>query len=165
MIRFVKPADCAALLDIDIKSYEKRWEANEFLANDTYVYVVDERIVAFLSWRTNGGVLQIIKLGVTPSFRRQGIGSTMINAVLSRGMITKCLVLETSLDSQLFLKENQFKWINTITKRNITLYMMENKNGIDNLAGSYIDECFGVDGPDVDRQGPPGGPETSGVYS
>ncbi len=165
MIRFVQPSDCSSLLDIDLKSYEKTWEANQFLANDTYVYVVDNRVIAFVSWRTNGGTLQIIKLGVTPSFRRQGIGSTMVNSILSRGLITRCLVLETALDSQLFLKENQFKWIETTTKRNTTLYIMENKNGIDNLASSNDDECFGIDGPDMDRQGPPGGPETSGIYS
>ena len=165
MIRFTQPTDCEMLLDIDIKCYDKVWLANEFLATDTYVYIIDKRIVAFVSWRTNGGTLQIIKLGVTPAFRRQGIGSTMIDAVLCRGLITRCLVSEDWLSAQLFLKDNQFKWVNTTIKRNTALYTMENKNGIDNLAGSYFDECFGVDGPDVDRHGPSDGPEAAGIYT
>lgn len=154
MIRYTEPADGPFLHDIDIKSYDHHvWNTRQFLTNDTYVYVADGRPVAFISWNNKEGELLILKLAVTPSFRRQGIGTTLINSVLSRQMVTACVIFEEDLGGQLMLKKNGFLYTKTVHKDGHTLYLMENKNGINNLAGSSPDRCFPLDDPEMGRHG------------
>lgn len=157
MIRYTEPADGPYLHDIDIKSYDYNvWKTRQFLTTDTYVYIADSRIVAFISWKHKEDELLILKLGVTPSFRRQGIGTTLINSVLSRGLVTNCIVFEDDLGGQLMLKKNGFRFLRTAHRGGHTLYLMENKNGINNDAGSDIDRCFPLDDPQMGGYGDTG---------
>ncbi len=157
MIRYTEPADGPYLHDVDIKSYDFNvWKTRQFLTTDTYVYVADGRPVAFISWKHKEEELLILKLAVTPSFRRQGIGTTLINSVLSRGLITACVVFEEDLGGQLMLKKNGFKFARTVTKDNHTLYLMENTNGVNNNTSSSPDRCFPLDDPEMGGHGDPG---------
>ena len=157
MIRYTEPADGAYLHDIDIKSYDHNvWMTRQFLTTDTYVYLADSRVVGFISWMHKDDDLLILKLAVTPSFRRQGIGTTLVNSVLSRQLITLCVVFEEDLGAQLMLKNNLFKYKKTIHKYGHTLYLMENKNGIDNLASCELDRCFPLDDPQMGGLGDTG---------
>ena len=157
MIRYIEPTDWEFLHDIDIKSYDFRvWDMHKFMMTDTYVYVASERVVAFLSWERWKEELLILKLGVTPSFRRQGIGTNLINSVLSRGLVTNCVVFEESLAGQLMLKNNGFKFLRTATRDDQTLYLMENRNGIDYNAGSELGGCFPSDDSEMGGHGDSG---------
>ncbi len=165
MIRYTEPADGPALHDIDVKSYDFNvWNTRQFLTTDTYVYLADNRPVAFISWKHKEDELLILKLAVTPSFRRQGIGTTLINSVLSRQLITACVVFEYDLGGQLMLKKNGFKYTKTVHKDEHTLYLMENKNGINDIAGSKFDRCFPLDDPKVGGHGD-SGPQAAGFES
>ncbi len=163
MIRYTEPLDGPYLHDIDIKSYDHSvWKTRRFITTDTYVYVADKRPVAFVSWQHhNEDELLILKLAVTPSFRRQGIGTILLNSVLSRGLITTCVVFEHDLEAQLMLKKNSFKYLRTVIKVSHTLYTMENKNGIDNLAGSVVNGNVRSNDPQVGGSGI-AGPEIAG---
>ena len=154
MIRYTEPADGPYLHDIDIKSYDfSVWKTRRFLTTDTYVYIADNRPVAFISWEHKEDELLILKLAVTPAFRRQGIGTTLINSVLSRGLLTACVVFEQDLGAQLMLKKNAFLFTKSVTQQGHTLYLMENKNGIDNLAGSQFDGSLDFNDPEMGRHG------------
>ncbi len=154
MIRYTEPADGPYLHDIDIKSYDFNvWNTRQFLTTDTYVYLVDKRPVGFISWQHREEELLILKLAVTPSFRRQGIGTTLLDSVLSRGLITDCVVFEDDLGAQLMLKKNKFEYIKSIIKDDHTLYLMENRNGIDHDASSDLDRCFPSDDPQMGGHG------------
>jgi len=104
------------LVDIDIKSYDEVWEPNQLhkVGRDIRVCVMDtsDEIVGFYLVNAQAGRLgRLIKFAVKPSWRRQGIGTFMMeNLLLQSWELTtlSCLVDEAELPAQLFLKENYF---------------------------------------------------------
>lgn len=150
MIRFLQPDDLVSVHDVDIKCYDAVWNSVRFTQLETYVYLVDSRVVGFITWKLNS-LLQVLKLGVTPGFRRQGIGTALLTAVLCRGMITKVPVLDEQVAGQLFLDANEFRHSSTRIVNGITVYMMENLNGFDNWPCCGTDERVEKHGDSMDQ--------------
>ena len=71
---------------------------------------------------------------------------------------------EKDLGGQLMLKKNKFLFTRIVEKQGHTLYLMENKNGIDNLAGSVVNGNVRSNDPQVGGSGI-AGPEIAGFES
>ena len=76
MLRLARPADLEAIQDIQRQTPEaSAWRAN---AEDCLVFESNGEIAGFLVFRRIFDESEILNLGVTPSFRRQGIASALI---------------------------------------------------------------------------------------
>lgn len=106
--------DQSSLVNIDLKSYDLQWDAGTWkcMSADTHVAEVDGRVVGFCVSQTNGNIIHILKLAVTPAFRRMKIGSSlMFDACLRH--LDKSFVSITVGASQVealeFIKRHDFK--------------------------------------------------------
>lgn len=128
LIRRIKPEDIFFLSEIDSKSYEGRfWSEDEFLTKLRlpeqlgYVITLDNLVVAYLLYRIYQNAVVVTRLGVEPIFRRKGLGSSLIKKISDKLNLRSqdrilMVIRETLLESQLFLKENNFK-VTTIRKK------------------------------------------------
>lgn len=114
--------DRVSIQNIDIKSFDLPWGDRKFKLNKdvTRVAIVDGRVVAFwIATIEEAGDIEyvnILRLAVTPSFRRLGIGSVLMEDILVNYNYLACstLVLDYQLSAQMFLKSNGFKYIKSL---------------------------------------------------
>lgn len=118
-LRTAIQGDRAAIHDIDIKSYERPWTPKEYQARRDYtrVAIVQNRVVGFwvatLDEILDEEYISLIKLAVTPSYRRQGIGTVLLEDVLFNYNNLSCVtaILDIQEEAQFFLKSNGFQFV------------------------------------------------------
>lgn len=102
IIRLTRPTDINALKDLDIKSYHFPLELEDWQArisgsgkpNESMIVVTEvyKKPVAYAMWNVdkehNGIYLE--RLGVLPKFRRNGLGSRLVNRCMQHGYDQFC---------------------------------------------------------------------------
>lgn len=101
------------IVDLDIKSYDDVWEAEAFhnIGQSIRLCCIDDEIAGFYLVDGVAKLGRIIKFAVKPSWRRQGIGTEMMNNLLRESWLLETLsvnVNEYNVVGQLFLKNNYF---------------------------------------------------------
>ena len=125
-VRWMIRRDMPAVVDIESRSFESAWVEEDFiqcLRNRSCVGMVaeteDYRIVGYMIYELAANRLELVNFAVDVDFRRQGIGSQMLQVLqkkLSRNRRT-CLSLvirESNLAGQLFFKANGFLATNVV---------------------------------------------------
>jgi len=89
MIREMTPQDAAAVAGVlAASSGASQWSAAEILLlarGGTRIWVVEEasQIVAALAARAAADEVEVLNLGVTPSWRRRGVGRSLMDTALA----------------------------------------------------------------------------------
>lgn len=111
------------MLEIEAYSSENFWGRKDFqnLLSQVNIqgYVVSRlnKVVGFLMYELLDEELVILNLGVHPEYRREGVGSMLLDRLKSRLKQRKRIVFdvrETNLPTQIFLKENGFRATNVM---------------------------------------------------
>lgn len=121
-------SDFKSILNIDIKSFDPEWPIKKFESNrkSTRVAIVQNRIVGFWVATLETSIdeeqhIGLLRLAVTPSFRRQRIGTILINDMLTNYDHLMCVTILTDIqeEGQLFLAAQGFSHIKTLRKIDI----------------------------------------------
>jgi ribosomal-protein-alanine N-acetyltransferase len=119
-IRWMIRKDLSFVLNIEESSFEFPWTEDEFIhclrqrANIGMVAEIGEDVVGYMIYGLHKNRIDLLTLAVHPSFRKQGIGRSMIEKLISkleyqrRNRITT-EVRETNLAAQLFLRQMGFR--------------------------------------------------------
>lgn len=121
-------SDFESIMNIDLKSFDLPWEPKKFEAyrESTRVLIIKDRVVGF--WVATLEIpvkeqeyINLLRLAVTPSFRRIGIGTVMVEDLLVNYNRLMCatVLTEIQVESQFFLKSQDFKYIKTLRKVDI----------------------------------------------
>lgn len=119
-IRWMIRSDMPAVLAIENQCFEFNWteaDFNYFLRQRHCIGMVAERdgqVVGFMIYEPHKSRRHILNFAVDREFRRQGIGTAMINKLLGKLTHERCnrIVLEvreTNLDAQLFFRSHGFR--------------------------------------------------------
>ena len=136
-------SDFKSILNIDLKSFDPEWSIEKFESHreSTRVAIVQDRVVGFwvacLEISINYENITLLRLAVTPSFRRQGIGAALMEDMLTNYNHLMCatILIDTQKEGQLFLVSQGFRCIKTLRKVNIpgigeiTSYFFKRKSG------------------------------------
>lgn len=127
-LRTAIQGDRESIENIDLKSHELLWDKKKFDSHKdaTRVAIVDNRVIGF--WvATNENDLDneyinLLRLAVTPSYRRQGIGSILLKDILFNYNNLPCstLVLEIEIEAQYFLAHHGFQYEKTLKTINVS---------------------------------------------
>lgn len=124
-VRWMIRRDLTSVLDIERQGFEFPWTEEDFLSCLRQrncigtVAEIKKEIVGFMVYELTKQKINILNFGVSRSYRRQSVGTSMIDrlkAKLSpetRNMITLD-VRESNLDAQLFFKANGFEAFNVL---------------------------------------------------
>ena len=119
-IRWMIRRDLPRVIDIDGLCFEFPWSEEEYvrcLRQRNCIGMVAEcgdEIVGFMIYELHENRINLIVLGVDPNYGRRGIGSAMIEKIVSklsvgrRNRITLC-VQDNNLDAQFFFRVLGFK--------------------------------------------------------
>lgn len=116
----VDSCDMPEVLDIERQSFEFSWTEEDFLCclrQRNCIGMVAEynhRIVGFMIYELHKSKLHVLNFAVDPEFRRQAIGSQMIEKLVDklsqqRRQEIVLEVRESNLSAQLFFKKMGFK--------------------------------------------------------
>ena len=119
-IRWLIRRDMPEVLDIEQQSFEFSWTEEDFLCclrQRNCIGMVaecDHRIVGFMIYELHKAKLHVLNFAVDPEFRRNGIGSQMIEKLVDklsqqRRQEIVLEVRESNLGAQLFFKQMGFK--------------------------------------------------------
>lgn len=119
-IRWMVRADLEEVVYIETLSYDEPWKKRDFLAalrdKSTIGMVAefDRKIVGFCIYENHPHSIQPRNLAVHPFCRRQKIGTNLLRELRKKLTLRhrwrlECIVRETSLDAQLFLRSFGFR--------------------------------------------------------
>jgi ribosomal-protein-alanine N-acetyltransferase len=114
-IRWMTRKDMPAVLDIELQSFHFAWTEPEFIACLTQrncIGMVAEhggRIVGFMIYELLKSELHVLNFAVHPEYRRQGVGSQMVDKLINklsqqRRRVLSLEVRETNLAAQMFFR-------------------------------------------------------------
>lgn len=124
-IRWMTRKDLPQVLEIERRSFEFPWTKEQF--NDTLrirpvvgLVAVEkgtkeqEAVLGYIVYKLGKGFVDILNLAVPPHLRRLGIGTGLVQKIISRSKATRrksvgMLIRERNLEGQLFLREQGFK--------------------------------------------------------
>ncbi len=119
-IRWMIRRDMREVLNIELASFDYPWLEEDFvrcLRQRNCIGMVAEyreEVIGFMIYELHKTRLHVLNFAVHPQYHRRGIGSAMVEKLLSklrpdqRIRITLC-VRETNLPAQLFFKKYAFK--------------------------------------------------------
>lgn len=124
-IRWMIRRDMQSVLDIEERSFEFPWSEDEFircLRQRNCIGMVaqmNEEVVGFMIYELHKNRLHILNFAVHPEFRRQNIGSSMVEKLVSKLSYQRrsrimLEVRETNLPAQLFFKDLGFKAVSVL---------------------------------------------------
>lgn len=124
-VRWLIRRDMPEVLDIENQCLDSSWTEDDFLCclrQRSCIGMVAEcnhRIVGFMIYELHKAKLHVLSFAVDPDFRRQGIGSQMIEnlvAKLSQQRRREIVleVRESNLSAQLFFKKMGFKAVSVL---------------------------------------------------
>ncbi len=119
-LRWFIRRDYPEVLEIERQSFEFSWTEDDFHAElrqrniNGMVAEHEGRVVGFMVYALLADTIQILNFAVSPSSRRQGVGSQMVAKMicklrLQRRERLRLYVRETNLSAQLFFKSQGFK--------------------------------------------------------
>jgi len=119
-LRNAEPQDTVHLMQIDVKGYDNAWDLEDWrkLANDpaqNAICITRHSLpIAFTAYEIDGSQLKVLRLSVTPKYRRQGLGKSMVGWIdrLMRDKRMKratCIVPINNLIACNFLKATGWK--------------------------------------------------------
>ncbi|GIW98959.1 MAG: hypothetical protein KatS3mg111_2292 [Pirellulaceae bacterium] len=119
-IRWMIRRDMPAVLEIEEASFEFPWSEEEFincLRQRHCIGMVAEvggEVAGFMVYELHRHRLQLINFAVSPKFRRQGVGSAMVEKLISKLSLDRrnrilLEVRETNLPAQLFFRSMNFR--------------------------------------------------------
>ncbi len=114
--------------DIDIKSYDEVWEPEQLhkAGSKIKVCVSDDEVIGFYLVDPVAKLGRVLKFGVKPSRRREGVGSFMLDQLILISLDLETLstvVSEFNLPAQLFLKANFFGFKRQLRKEDGINYL------------------------------------------
>lgn len=124
-IRWAIKRDIPTILAIEQASYDNPWTEDELTVirrqRDTIGMVaeINDEVVGFMFYELHPRRLHLSNFAVDPSFRRQGVGSSLMKTLTSklswdrRNRIT-LEVRETNLTAQLFFKSQGFRAVRVL---------------------------------------------------
>jgi len=124
-IRWMIRRDMAEALAIENESFEFPWSEDDFirsLRQRNCIGMVaehDERVVGFMVYELHKSRLHVLNFAVARQFRRAGIGSQMLNKLVSklshqRRSRIMLEVRETNLPAQLFFRRCGFRAVSVL---------------------------------------------------
>lgn len=125
VVRWMIRRDLPAVLDIEQKCFEFPWQEEDFLVALRQRNVIgmvaerNERITGFMIYERHKKRLHLLSMAVHPSHSRQGIGSTLIQKLVSKlstlnRSFVQLEVRETNLRAQLFFKSMGFQAVEVL---------------------------------------------------
>lgn len=126
-IRWMLPRDLTAVLEIERQLFEFSWSREDFAdclrrRNCVGMVATDEdRTIGFMIYQLSKKRIELLNFGVTPSYRRCGVGTQMTNKLIGkltrpgRSRIT-FPVRERNLEAQLFFRALGFRAISILRK-------------------------------------------------
>lgn len=119
-IRWMIRRDMPSVLEIEDRSFEFPWTEDEFIRclrqRDCIGMVAErsEQVVGFMIYELHKNRIHILSFAVHPDFRRNGIGSAMVDKLITKLAYQRrnrimLEVRETNLDAQLFFRQLGFR--------------------------------------------------------
>ena len=124
-IRWMIRGDTPAVLNIEAASFENPWSEDELTRTLRHREVIGmvaelaDEVVGVMIYELHKNRLHVIDFAVAPTARRQGVGSAMVEKMVSklsqerRNRIT-LEVRETNLSAQLFFKSQGFRAVRVL---------------------------------------------------
>jgi ribosomal protein S18 acetylase RimI-like enzyme len=119
VIRPYRGGDLTFLATLEIQGYEHPWDVNEIAKHttDLMVGVIDGKIIGYFVLALDGNRVQLLRLIVSPGWRRSGCGTALlehaVNEVRAFKRITT-IVPESNEAAQCFLRRNHFRCVNIL---------------------------------------------------
>lgn len=124
-IRWMTRSDLDDVMDIERRSFPHPWTLDDFMVTLKLRNVIgkiierDEITLGYVIYAMHRGYLEIINLAIDPVFRRDGLGTQLINDLHLRLSLTKrqrltAIVHEPNLSAQLFFREHGFNAVETL---------------------------------------------------
>ncbi len=124
-IRFMIRRDMIEVLTIEAASFEQAWDEEEFLRCLRQrncigmVAEIGEQVVGYMIYELHNNHLYVLKLAVAPQYHRHGVGSQMVNKLVSklnsnRRTHIELVVRESNLSAQLFYRSQMFRCVNVV---------------------------------------------------
>jgi len=122
-IRTANTGDLGPMVAIEKYSFAEPWARKDFsscmrrLNIQCKVVIVDDQVVGYVMYTSHLTHNEIINFAIHWEFRRQGVGTQVIDYLVARLKGTSLLsfvVSEYNLEAQLFLKECGFRCITVI---------------------------------------------------
>jgi [ribosomal protein S18]-alanine N-acetyltransferase len=124
-IRWMLRRNLPEVLETEQRSFEFAWTEEDFLRclrQRNCIGMVaeqDEKVVGFMIYELHKAKVHILDFAVNPSCRRRGVGSQMVQKVISKWLSPRrtriiLKVRETNLTAQLFFSKQSFKAVRVL---------------------------------------------------
>lgn len=117
LIRPSNAGDLQYLHDIEIKSYGQPWLGDEFtgFGRSTFVGTEDLRVIGYYCIRYSANSTRLLRLAISPRWRRMGLGSALM-AHVKRGGGSKITTIVSELNEGAiaFLHDTDFRCVNVM---------------------------------------------------
>lgn len=124
-VRWMIRKDMPMVESIEAESFDHPWRQDDFIRcmqQRNVIGMVAEQgdlVVGFMIYELHKNRLHLLNFAVNPRFRRQGIGSAMIDKLTSKLSYERrnrimLEIRETNLDGQLFFKSKGFRAISVL---------------------------------------------------
>ena len=139
-VRWMIRRDMPEVLEIESQSFEFPWDEDTFMGALRQrncigmVVEMDEVVAGFMIYELHKSRLHVLNFAVHPDYRRQGVGQTMTNKLISKltsQRRTRILleVKETNVEAQQFFKAQGFRAVQILKdfyeERAEDAYLME----------------------------------------
>lgn len=121
-------SDYKAIRNIDLKSFDPEWPVEKFETHrdSTRVAIIKNRVVGFWVATLETDInedeyVNLLRLAITPSFRRKGVGTVLMFDMLANYNNLMCATILTDIQEagQFFLANQRFRHIKNLRKIDI----------------------------------------------
>jgi len=123
-LRWCNRNDLEEVAEIEAESFSDHWDERDFLKyleSHRCVFIVaefDGRILGFMIYRLHKDHIELVNLAVRKAYLRLTIGSQLVAAMKCKLTKTRrriaCVVVESNLEAQLFMRFCEFRCISTL---------------------------------------------------
>lgn len=116
LIRPYQVGDLQYLHDIEIKSYGQPWLGDEFtgFGRSTFVGTESLRVIGYYCIRYSASSTRLLRLAVSPTWRRMGTGSALMDHAKRQGGKVTTIVSELNEGAIAFLHDTDFRCVNVM---------------------------------------------------
>lgn len=145
-------ANMDAVLEIARSGPAPHWTVEDFeecLRHMTclgLVGYIDGKVVGFAAWELEDSAIAILNVGVSPEFRRRGVGTAMVSFFVKNFSVMRSeaevLLREDNIPAQLFFKSLDFSCLETLADvyDDVDAYLMVKAIGEDFSDDDFCDD-------------------------
>ena len=119
--RYITQRDLREVVEIEGIIFSNPWSIDDFrecLKDRHTLGMVSTletgRVVGYMIYRVESGIIELLHLGVAPRYQRLGIGTLLLDKIKDRGKKIRLHVTDDNLQAHLFFKASRMRAVSVV---------------------------------------------------